>query len=43
MTRGLRFVASGADKVMPLLAERGLWKPPTDHDLRGRLGLPERV
>ena len=36
-------IAQFADQVMPLLAERGLWKPPTDHDLRSRLGLPERV
>lgn len=35
-------IAQFVDEVMPLLAERGLWKPPTDHDLRGRLGLPER-
>ena len=33
-------IAEFADRVMPLLAERGLWKPPTDHDLRSRLGLP---
>ncbi|MDG4663801.1 NtaA/DmoA family FMN-dependent monooxygenase [Mycobacterium sp. 236(2023)] len=36
-------IAQFADEVMPLLAERGLWKPPTDHHLRDRLGLPERV
>ncbi|ORB25862.1 NtaA/DmoA family FMN-dependent monooxygenase [Mycolicibacterium parafortuitum] len=35
-------IAQFADQVMPLLAERGLWKPATDHDLRSRLALPER-
>lgn len=35
-------IAGFADQVLPLLAERGLWKPDTGGDLRGRLGLPPR-
>ena len=35
-------IAQFADEVLPLLAERGVWKPATDRDLRSRLGLPPR-
>ncbi|MGU3498457.1 NtaA/DmoA family FMN-dependent monooxygenase [Mycobacterium sp. C31M] len=33
-------IGTFAEQVLPLLAERGLWKPVTDGDLRNRLGLP---
>lgn len=35
-------ISGFADQVLPLLAERGLWKPDTNGDLRSRLGLPPR-
>lgn len=35
-------IAQFADRVLPLLAERGVWKQGTDRDLRNRLGLPPR-
>lgn len=35
-------IAQFADDVLPLLAERGVWKPATDGNLRNRLGLPAR-